>query len=711
MLWLAKTYVERDFITQADRLFKQVMANETADKKLMEDVFPSVAHFYIYNGQYNDAIPALENAIETTKKKSLQARYSYIIGQLKMLTGSKSEAVAYFDQAASWSRDYEMAFNAKMSSKLASMSTGSKSKDDIASELEKMTKDDKNAEYLDQIYFQIAKVYLEADDIPKAEEYLNLALDNIKSNPSQKTEIHYALGDIYYSKDKFDQAYDNYQLALASMAKGDSRYRGLEERTTDLKTIAEHLKQLNLQDSLMMLAGLSDEELKKRAADVLKLQNEEMAAAEAKMAAGNPKSMPVSLSSPTLTANSTNIPTKFFAYNDKELKKGIREFDKKWGSRPLVDDWRRNESGEVVSDDDDYDVDVSIKKEPTSKEVDDIFKDLPRSEEAMTAAGGKIAEALYNLGMEYRNKLERLDLSSEAFGRFVDEFSADPRVPEAYYFLYLNARDQQDMATANRYAAILKDNYADTKFALIVADPNYINELLSKNNTAEAMYDATYTTFQKGEYQKTFEAFDLAKNKFGSGDPYLSKFALIHAMAVGKLNGKEEYIESLRTVVAQFPNTSEQVRAREIIRFLGGDETAFEKSDPQQFTITKFKSEFDKLHYVIVVLHNEDVVSMNDSKIAINDYNQLFHKLDKLTIRSFIINRKKKSNAILVRKFDNKDEAMKYHTEVISRLAEFVPKNADVDVFAVSQFNYREMIKSGDPDSYIKYFKETYLRE
>ncbi len=710
VLWLAKTYAERDFITQADRLFRQMSKAEGSDKKLMEDLYPSMADFYIYTENYAEAIPALEHAIETTSQKSLKARYSYIIGQLKMILNSPREAVAYFDQAASWSRDYEMEFNARMSSKLASMSSGSGSESKIAGELEKLLKDDKNAEFKDQIYFQIAKVYLEADNDRQAEEYLILALENTSTNPAQKTEIHYALGDIYYEKDKFDLAYDNYTLALSSMPKTDSRYRKLENSTINLKGIAAYLKTLNLQDSLIMLSGLSDEELKDRAKLVMQERSDKLEAAKDKLNAATGKTIPSNLASPTQIASSNNLESKFFAYNDKDLKKGEREFAKLWGSRPMVDDWRRNEAGEVSSIVDYNDVEITIPKEPTSNEVDDIFSDLPRSDEQQSSAKEKIAEALYNLGMEYRNKLERLDLSSEAFQRFVTDFPEDARLAEAYYFLYLNARDQKDMNTAQQYASLLQDKFPDTKYALIANDPTYIDELLNDKNSVEVMYDATYTAFLNGDYKRTYDAFDIAKNKFGTENSYASKFALLQAMSVGKLQGKEQYVESLRTVVAQYPNTTEQIRAREIIRFLSGDELAFDRNWDEELIVTSYKAEFDKLHYIIIALYNEDVVPVDAAKISINDYNNLFHKLDKFSIRSFIINRDTKDSAILIRKFDGKEDAMKYHKEVSGRMTEFLPKDVDCEIFAISQFNYREMIKAGGLESYKSFFRDNYLR-
>ena len=124
--------------------------------------------------------------------------------------------------------------------------------------------------------------------------------------------------------------------------------------------------------------------------------------------------------------------------------------------------------------------------------------------------------------------------------------------------------------------------------------------------------------------------------------------------------------------------------------------------------VTNFKSDFDKQHYIIVVLQNSEIVSVNDLKANISDYNTTFHKLENLSVRSFILDRQNKTPAILIRKFKDKDKAMDYFTEVNARKSEFVPGLADFDMFAISQSNYRELIKIGSASSYMQFFDDNY---
>src|SRR5690625_6761743 len=47
--------------------------------------------------------------------------------------------------------------------------------------------------------------------------------------------------------------------------------------------------------------------------------------------------------------------TLFRSYNEKSVKDGVRDFERKWGERSLEDNWRYGGSGSVRMSDDDTD--------------------------------------------------------------------------------------------------------------------------------------------------------------------------------------------------------------------------------------------------------------------------------------------------------------------------------------------------------------------
>ena len=78
-----------------------------------------------------------------------------------------------------------MTFNAKMNLARSSES-GSKPGQKAKENLIKMLKDEKNIEYLDQIYYTLAEINLNSADTNKAKENYLLSTKNSVNNDAQK---------------------------------------------------------------------------------------------------------------------------------------------------------------------------------------------------------------------------------------------------------------------------------------------------------------------------------------------------------------------------------------------------------------------------------------------------------------------------------------------------------------------------------------------
>jgi hypothetical protein len=61
-----------------------------------------------------------------------------------------------------------------------------------------------------------------------------------------------------------------------------------------------------------------------------------------------------------------------------------------------------------------------------------------------------------------------------------------------------------------------------------------------------------------------------------------------------------------------------------------------------------------------------------------------------------------------VRSYKNAEEAMKYYNNIQKHRGEFLPSNIDYQVYPVSQFNYREVIKQRSVEEYKVFFEESY---
>ena len=193
-----------------------------------------------------------------------------------------------------------------------------------------------------------------------------------------------------------------------------------------------------------------------------------------------------------------------------------------------------------------------------------------------------------------------------------------------------------------------------------------------------------------------------------------ARFALLNAMCIGNLEGKDEYINALKEVIAKYPDEPEAARAREILRLLGekvGSGPGQERDLPAQAgQVGNFKVDNDQLHYVIIVFKNE--ISLNDAKVAVSNYNTKFHNLQKLRMNNIYLGTDdNKLPLIAIRRYKDKAEAMDYYDGIQKNRNEFLDESKyQFEVFAIGQDNYRELLKSKNIDEYRTFFEANYFK-
>ena len=142
------------------------------------------------------------------------------------------------------------------------------------------------------------------------------------------------------------------------------------------------------------------------------------------------------------------------------------------------------------------------------------------------------------------------------------------------YYLYLSHNDIDDQPGAQYYLNQLKTKYPEEKYTLALTDPTYVDNFLKETKIQENSYNETYTLFEQGQFQEVLLRESEAKEKYPE-NLFASKYALLGAMATGSLEGSDAYMSALKKMIATYPNTPEQTRAKEILRFLKGDQEAF----------------------------------------------------------------------------------------------------------------------------------------
>lgn len=721
-LWLAKTLIERDNHEAAVRILNRLLENPKTYDDVRKEAIAVQAYAFASQKEYERALPLLEQTIDNTTEKKQRTRYTYIAGQLHQRAGRHSDAVAAYEQVLKQSADYEMSFNASLNIALSNAAASSDPGAAVAS-LEKMLKDVKNEEFKDQIYFALAQIALKAGNKEEGIKNLELALQYSRSNSAQKAEAYFTLAGLYFEDESFVKAKKYYDSTLLVMPATDVRRIDAERIAENLADVAKYLEVISTQDSLLALAALNPKERADMAAKIKAERDEKRrAAAQAAAADANnagkkfDKNAPfdAGLKGPESPGPTANTST-FFAYNDREIKQGLRDFQREWGNRPLEDNWRRSAKGfgsesEAAGQDGATASSETESAGPlTDAEIKELLGNFPSTEEEVAQVNLKLKEAMFNLGKLYRDKLNRLDKSVEILERLNQRFPANNYELESWYLLYLLFTDMNNSPKAKEYADKIINKYPSSVYGKVLQDPSYVEELNDERRRLNIYYDQAYAKFQGGQYQQAFEQCQSAKEKFGAGNPLQPKFALLSAMCMGNLQGKNAYITGLNEVMSRYPNTPEQTRAREMLRLISGSSAALPGGQTEAALSDGelYKDEPDDLHYVIIFL--DKTAPIDKSRNQLSDYNQKYHDLDKLRIANVFLGASNEIPVLVLRRFKDKKESLTYIQGSEKNAQDFLNKSEyGFTVLSISQNNYRNLLRDKRTEVYLEFFNQFY---
>ena len=698
LLWLAKTYIERDNYSSADYILKQ-LDKRNLKPHVREEIAPTMAHLYIRKGDLDQAIPHLDAAIETSGSKKAKARYAYITGQIQQQLGNREAAMKAFAQVNKYRPSFDMQINAELSEMRYAMESGERSADSVVKALEKMLKEAKYIGYEDRIYYTIGTIKEEQGLTAEAIAAYTQSNINNTANASLKVESYYAMAQLTFEQEDYLNSKYYYDSTLQSMQTTDLRYEEVQTLADNLKDIAYNIEVIVLQDSLISLAQLSDEEIREVATEIAR--NNAAAEPESTITETAPAK---GSSSDRIFGTSDNWP-----YSVKRVERGKQKFKNKWGDIPLVDNWRRSASINVGYDDElTGGSDAPKEIEVSKKEVQEVLKSIPRNPNEINDAKLKLQKAMFDLGVLYRDKLQKQDKSIATLEDLLTRFPDTQHKLDAYYSIYLSYLELGDEAGAARYLAKIDAEFGDTSLAKRLANPQNATKMTEEERVM-AFYEDTYDLFDKGRYEQVSERVNTVKSAYDNDYGLAPKFSLLNAMSVGKLNGKEAYKAALSDLITRHANTLEATRAKEILRFLKGDDEAFEQLDIKEVDDI-FKKEDERRHYILLITNgvgNDDFVQ---AKIAVSNYNKKYHKLDKLQLNESFLDKEAGTRVLLVRPFKDKAKAMKYYDEVTKAKEEYVGRgDLDFELYAATQGNYRRIVQERSTTKYRVFFSTYYL--
>ena len=715
LLWIAHAYTASENYIFAELALDRFEKYDLP-KRITRQQYAIRAYWNLERRQYTQASEELKMAIETSNDNYAKARYAFIRGQLGMGNNEYQAAKEAFEECIKFNPRYEMVFAAQI--KLIEIRALVKEDPEkVRKSLERMLDDGKNVDYFDQIYFAMARLAMENGDLVQAEKYFQKSIRNSTGNENQLAEAYFQLAEMTYERQNYLDAKYYFDSTLMFMSKTDDRYFYVESNSDNLKEIAENIEIIQLNDSLLNLMDLTDKERREFA---YSLQQRKEAAKN--RPDGSIKSRMGSRyqSRRAATGNSTSKESKFFAYDEKQRKKGAKNFERVWGGIPLQDFWRISSLNQNSFAEDDQ-IEQYEALVLTDEDVARILDFIPEGAAEVDKLKLEIAEAMYQLGVLYRDKLEQYKKAISVHEELLEAYPGNQRELETYFYLYLSYQDMGKTVQSDKYKQLILEKYPETNYAKALENPDLLKEALNKEEMVKSYYDEVFDEFKNENYELAYEKIQAKDSKFEMSTTYASKFDLLSAMCLGHMRGRSEYIRSLREVIGRHKGTEESKRAKEILDVLGlySDDSVKEKEqekseeeekEDQDLNLVKhnFKYDPDNMHYV-VVSYNSSSVSVNQAKIAFSNFNNKFFRLERLKVSNIFLDTSGETPLLTVRKFKDAEKAKDYVNTLIEKNDE-VLQGKSFTAYPISQINYRELIRIKSVDTYEQFYREKYIR-
>ena len=735
--WLAKCYIEEGWLYDAEDVIRN-MQRDSIHWSARKEWDYTYADYYIHTGEYEKAIPHLRNVIKHEMRRKQRAREWFLMGQMQAALGNNVEAMKAFKHVTKLNPPYELEFNARICMTEV-MSVGQSKK--MIGRLKRMARSDKNKEYLDQVYYAIGNIYLAQSDTAQAINAYERGAAKATRSGIEKGVLLLKLGDIYWEKERYNDAQRCYGQAIGMLDKERKDYEELSNRSKILDDLVPYTDAIHLQDSLQSLAKMSEsdrnaaidrtiEALKKKEKEERRLQAEQDA--QNQMNGGNDMAQNNQFGNNTTMQNQQNLQNQrnaqWYFYNQMAVSQGKAAFQKQWGKRENVDDWQRVNKTVVAFQTDEPELTEeqqdsiaqaeaiadslaliadSAQNDPHKREY--YMAQIPFTEEQVAASNGIIAEGLYNSGVIFKDKLDNLPRSEKQFMRLIGgDYPNFEKKAETYYHLYLLYMRKGDRQTADSYVARLKQEYPESEWTTLLTDPNFVENSRLGVHLEDSLYAATYDAFKAARYKEVRGNVSVSEQRFPLG-ANRDKFLFIGGL--GKLNDGdyEGCIDDLNTVVKKYPQSPIAVMAGMIVKGVnegrqlqGGKfdlENIWERrsqvlNESDSTAVREFSNDRNAA-FIYMIAYQPDSIDANRMLFELARYN-----FTSFMVRNFDIEVEQVDglNRMLVKGFRNYDEALQYARQLQKQkqLMKLVGKSRQIVISDVNlpllgkQFSYAD---------------------
>jgi tetratricopeptide (TPR) repeat protein len=580
LVWLMRSFMQLDELENAQQV-SEYLRKERLNKENARELYLARAHYYRLQADTAQMIENLALSLPNFEEKDDQSRARYTLAQLYQSKDLKKEAYEHYTKVLRRNPPYDLAFFSRLNLGQVTELSDEQDKERIAGYYQKMLKDDKNIEYRDRIYYEMAQFELRQQNYDKALEYLQQSLKTTGSLSNQKAYSYVSAGEIYFDKlNKYDLAAAYYDSAVQVYPQRAPEYEAVAERRDILADFAKQYSTISTQDSLQRLGHMSEAD---RLAFVQQLVQREEEARQQELARRQEREKR-QLAEQGSGRNNNRRNENGSAFQSESSPGGVWYFDnptamasaraefvRRWGDRPLQDFWRNRSRGEsgnqaevAVAPVMEAVADTVSPEERASAQVEIYLKEIPVTTADMLRSEKQVEEAMFRLAIIYAQQLNDPQQAIQTYLSLLERFPKSEHAPESYYSLYLLYGKSGDTQQQQAYYNKVKQEYPNTTFARLLDDSNFLSKNAADNLKAHALYDSAYSFYNEQEYTQATAVLNQVMSQYPLND-IQDKVAFLEAMVTARTQKPELLRQQLQRFKRNHPKSPLQPQADQLL--------------------------------------------------------------------------------------------------------------------------------------------------
>lgn len=507
----------------------------------------TLAQFHISDGRYDEAVRVLKAALRQPASSTNKIRWNYILAQLYARQNDTKQSLDYFSKVVNSNAPFDMYFNANLN-KINLESAGSPQLN-REQRILALLKDDKNEGYEDQIYFKVAESYAERNRWDDAEKYYMLSAAAGKQNMMQKGLNYLRLADLRFRNQNYLSAKLYYDSAISALPKIYPGYALIEKKAQNLQYLADRYKIISWQDTIQKIAGLPPGERQAMAAQFV---NKNRVVVQ-----------PVTQVDVPVTNNINDpfgdqpIAAAFYFSNAAAISTGYSDFLRKWGNRPLEDNWRQStrsaaQAANAIQASPGFNpASTNAAIDSVDTEIKQFLDNLPLSPSQIATSNQKIVDAYFEIGTFYQQQLNDRKEAARIFELILERFPQTARKDAILYSLFrlYQGNDEQN---SNVYRDRILTEFPNSTYAKVINDPEYLLRENSNEIAVQKSYNSVYAAYEKKDYAEVKEQVNTALRTYPK-NTIRSQFDYLKAIAIGRTNKVDSLLIAFTNIVNAYP--------------------------------------------------------------------------------------------------------------------------------------------------------------